>query len=147
MSLRKARISDLISIINIEKKSYEKPYWTENLLKYLFNNSNTDSAWIFEVGKKMVGFLIEQRCLNEISILNFTVDKEYRNNGFGKKMIRQYLNIIPINSILFLEVNKNNYVARKIYTDFNFKEIYQRKNYYKNGEDALILKYEKNSIK
>ena len=80
-------------------------------------------------------------------ILNFTVDKEYRNNGFGKKMIRQYLNIIPVNSILFLEVNKNNYVARKIYTDFNFKEIYQRKNYYKNGEDALILKYEKNSNK
>ena len=52
MSLRKAEISDLNSIVNIEKTSYKKPYWNESLLKYLFNNSLTDSAWVFEVKKK-----------------------------------------------------------------------------------------------
>tara|TARA_B100000287_G_scaffold331300_1_gene316124 strand:- start:882 stop:1040 length:159 start_codon:yes stop_codon:yes gene_type:complete len=52
MSLRKAKINDLDSILKIEKTSYEKPYWNESLLKYLFNKSTTDSAWIFEVKKK-----------------------------------------------------------------------------------------------
>ena len=123
MSLRKARISDINSIINIEKTCYKKPYWNESMLKYLFNNSITDSAWIFEVKKKIIGFLIEQRCLNEISILNVAIDKHYQNNGLGKKFISQYLSIIPINSVVFLEVKENNFIARKIYTDLNFKRM------------------------
>ena len=144
MSLKKARISDINSIAKIEKTSYKKPYWNENLLKYLFNNSLTDSAWVFEVKKKIIGFLIEQRCLDEISILNVAVDKKHQNNGFGRKIINQYLNLIPSKSIVFLEVNKNNFIARKIYTDLNFKEVGSRKNYYNNIEDALIMKYVKN---
>ena len=145
MSLKKARISDINSIAKIEKTSYKKPYWNENLLKYLFNNSLTDSAWVFEVKKKIIGFLIEQRCLDEISILNLAVDKKYQNNGFGKKIINEYLNLIPSKSVVFLEVNKNNFIARKIYTDLNFKEVDSRKNYYNNIEDALIMKYVKKS--
>tara|TARA_B100001741_G_C16406955_1_gene529689 strand:+ start:64 stop:504 length:441 start_codon:yes stop_codon:yes gene_type:complete len=145
MSLKKATISDINSIAKIEKTSYKKPYWNENLLKYLFNNSLTDSAWVFEVKKKIIGFLIEQRCLDEISILNLAVDKKYQNNGFGKNIINEYLNLIPSKSVVFLEVNKNNFIARKIYTDLNFKEVDSRKNYYNNIEDALIMKYVKNS--
>ena len=145
MILKKAGISDLNSIVKIEKTSYKKPYWNENLLKYLFNNSLTDSAWVFEVKKNIIGFLIEQRCLDEISILNVAVYKKYQNNGFGRKIINEYLNLIPSKSIVFLEVNKNNFIARKIYTDLNFKEVGLRKNYYNNIEDALIMKYVKNS--
>ena len=145
MSLKKARISDINSIAKIEKTSYKKPYWNENLLKYLFNYSLTDSAWVFEVKKKIIGFLIEQRCLDEISILNLAVDEKYQNNGFGKKIINEYLNLIPSKSVVYLEVNKNNFIARKIYTDLNFKEVDSRKNYYNNIEDALIMKYVKKS--
>ena len=145
MRLRKARITEINSIVNIEKKSFEKPYWNESLLKNLFNNSITDSIWIFEFKKKIIGFLIEQHCLDEISILNVAVDKKYRNNGFGKEIIGQYISLIPVNSVVFLEVNKNNFIARRIYTEFNFREVKIRENYYNNGEDALIMRYEKNS--
>ena len=145
MSLRKAGISDINSILNIEKASFKKPYWSESLLKYLFNISTTDSVWIFEVEKKIIGFLIEQRCQNEVNILNVAVEKKYRNNGVGKKIVRQYLSKLPNNSIVFLEVNINNFIARKIYTALNFKEFDLRKNYYNNSEDALIMRYVKNS--
>ena len=146
MSLRKATIDDINLIVKIEKISYEKPYWNESLLKYLFKNSMTDSLWIFEFKKKIIGFLIEQRCLNEISILNVAVDKKYQNNGFGKKIVSQYLNILPNNSVVFLEVNINNFIARKIYASLNFERVDARKNYYNNGEDAVIMRYIKNSI-
>ena len=145
MILRRAGIIDMNSIVNIEKTSYEKPYWNESLLKYLFNESITDTVWIFEFKKKIIGFLIEQRCLDEISILNVAVDKKYQNNGFGKKILSQYLSILPNNSVVFLEVNKNNFIARKIYTSLNFEKIDLRKNYYNKGEDALIMRYVKNS--
>ena len=144
MSLRKAGIDDINSIVKIEKISHEKPYWNERSLKYLFNNSMTDSVWIFEFKKKIIGFLIEQRCLDEITILNVAVDKKYQNNGFGKKIISQYLSIIPINSVVFLEVKINNFIAQKIYTALDFEKVGTRKNYYNNGEDALIMTYVKN---
>ena len=145
MSLRQAGIRDINSIVSIEKRSFEKSYWNKRSLKYLFNNSLTNSVWIFEVNKKKIGFLIEQRCLNEVSILNLAVDKKYQNNGFGKKIISQYLSLLPSDSVVFLEVNKNNFIARKIYTSLNFKEVDLRKNYYNNVEDALIMRYVKNS--
>ena len=145
MSLRRAGIIDMNSIVNIEKTSYEKPYWNESLLKYLFNESITDSVWIFEFKKKIIGFLIDQRCQNEISILNVAIDKNYRNNGFGKKILNQYLSKLPSNSVVFLEVNINNIIARKIYAELNFEKVDSRKNYYNNGDDALIMRYLKDA--
>ncbi len=141
MSLKRARISDINSILKIENTSYEKPYWNESLLNYLFNKSITDLAWIFEVKDITIGFLIEQRCLNEINILNVAVDKKYQNRGFGKKIISQYLRMLPKNSVVFLEVNINNFIARKIYASLNFEKIDARRNYYYNNDDALIMRY------
>ena len=141
MSLKRARISDINSILKIENTSYEKPYWNESLLNYLFNKSITDLAWIFEVKDITIGFLIEQRCLNEIHILNVAVDKKYQNRGFGKKIISQYLRMLPKNSVVFLEVNINNFIARKIYASLNFEKIDARRNYYYNNDDALIMRY------
>ena len=111
----------------------------------MFYNSITCSAWVFEAEKRIIGFLIEQRCLDEASILDVAVDKKYQNNGFGKKIVIQYLSILPNDSIVFLEVNKNNYIARKIYTALGFKNVGSRKNYYNSNEDALIMRYLKSS--
>ncbi|SVE46563.1 uncharacterized protein METZ01_LOCUS499417, partial [marine metagenome] len=51
--------------------------------------------------------------------------------------------IIPSNCTVFLEVNRSNFIAIKIYTDLNFIKIDERKNYYKNAEDALVMRYSK----
>ena len=146
MSLRKARTTDINSIVNIENTSYKKPFWNESMFKYLFNESETDSVWIFEVKKNIIGFLIEQRCLDEISILNVAVDKKFQNKGYGRKILSKYLSILPYDSTVFLEVNINNLIARKIYDSLNFEKVETRKNYYNNNEDAIVMKYVNNSV-
>ena len=143
MIVRKGTRTDLNSIINIEKKVYNKPYWTESMLKRLFNKDSNENIWITEIKQKIVGFLIEQRCDDEINLLNVAIDKSFQNRGLGKKLIGCFLNIIPKDSFVFLEVNERNYIARKIYSNLNFKNIDIRKSYYNNGGDALIMKYKK----
>ena len=143
MNIRKGAICDLTSIIDIEKAVYNKPYWNVAMIKKLFIDSIFETIWVIEIGKKIIGFLIEQRCDNEINLLNVAIDKPFQNKGIGKKLINHYLNIIPANSSVFLEVNKANIIARKIYADLNFKNIGMRKNYYNDGGDALIMKYTK----
>ena len=140
---RKGTIFDLKSVLKIEKKVYNKPYWTESMLKRLFNKDSNEIIWITEVKQKIVGYLIEQRCDNEINLLNVAIDKSFQNQGIGKKMMDYFLRIIPDNSSVFLEVNKSNFIARKIYYNLNFEIIDIRKSYYNNGGDALIMKYKK----
>ena len=143
MNIRKGAICDLTSIIDIEKAVYNKPYWNVAMIKNLFIDSIFETIWVIEIGKKIIGFLIEQRCDNEINLLNVAVDRQFQNRGIGKILINHYLNLIPANSSVFLEVNKANIIARKIYADLNFKNIGMRKNYYYDGGDALIMKYTK----
>ena len=87
MNIRKGKMSDLKSILNIEKKVYNKPYWNESMLKRLFNKDSNEIIWITEIKQKLVGFLIEQRCVNEINLLNLAIDKSFQNRGIGKKMV------------------------------------------------------------
>ena len=143
MIIRKGKISDLKSILNIEKKAYNKPYWNESMLKKLFNKDSNEIIWVSQIKQKIAGFLIEQRCEDEINLLNVAIDRSFQNRGVGKKLIGYFLRIIPNNSSVFLEVNKSNFIARKIYSNLNFKSINIRKSYYNDGGDALIMKYKK----
>ena len=143
MIIRKSSISDLESIVNIEKKAYNKPYWNESMLKKLFNKDSNEIIWVTQIKEKILGFLIEQRCGDEINLLNIAIDSSFQNLGIGKKLIGYFLRIIPNNSSVFLEVNKSNFIARKIYSNLNFKSIDIRKSYYNDGGDALIMKYKK----
>ena len=113
------------------------------MLKRLFNKGSNEIIWITEIKQKIVGFLIEQRCDDEINLLNIAIVRSFQNRGVGKKLIGYLLRIIPNSSSVFLEVNKSNFIARKIYSNLNFKNIDIRKGYYNDGGDALIIKYKK----
>ena len=89
MNIRKGAICDLTSIIDIEKAVYNKPYWNVAMIKNLFIDSIFETIWVIENGKKIIGFLIEQRCDNEINLLNVAIDKPFQNRGIGKILINQ----------------------------------------------------------
>ena len=52
MNIRKGKICDLTSIINIEKAVYNKPYWNVEMLKNLFIDSIIERVWVIENRKK-----------------------------------------------------------------------------------------------
>ena len=56
--------------------------------------------------------MIEQRCDNEINLLNVAIDRQFQNRGTGKKLINHYLDLIPCNCSVFLEFNKSNIIER-----------------------------------
>ncbi len=73
---------------------------------------------------------------DSINILDFFVKENYRNKGYGKKLI-EYI-ISKYKQKIFLEVRESNINAIKLYEKFDFKTIHIRKKYYKD-EDALIM--------
>lgn len=77
-------------------------------------------------------------------IINFVVNKNYQHQGIGQMLISEIKNLCLRENAkeILLEVRSQNTQAIKFYTLQGFMQIATRPSYYKNGDDALILRKE-----
>ena len=88
----------------------------------------------------IIGICVYHVILDEAQINFFVVDQKYRKKGFGSFLMTYLIEQcekLNINK-LFLEVSHTNFAAEKFYNRFNFSTVGIRKNYYKDGSDALL---------
>ena len=88
----------------------------------------------------VIGICVLQVILDEAHINYFVVKKKYRKKGFGSHFMSYLIKVcikLKINKIL-LEVSQNNIKAENFYSRFDFYTVGKRKNYYKDGSDALL---------
>ena len=139
MILRIGRESDLNNVLNIEVMAYEKPYWNQNMLFEVLANKTDKRLWIYEVDNDVVGFIIDMKCKDEISLLNIAIHKCLQGMGHGLKMLKKYIKSLPDKYSIYLEVNKNNIKALNMYAKLNFERVSIRKSYYNDGGDAINM--------
>ena len=88
----------------------------------------------------IIGICVFHVVLDEAQINFFVVKNKFRKKGFGSYLMNyliehcEKLNIKKI----FLEVSKTNFIAEKFYSSFDFSTVGIRRNYYKDGSDALL---------
>lgn len=105
-------------------------------------NSNIDFYFVYEE-KEVLGYISTVYSGEQVEILNICVDKNSQNKKIGTKLLSYIINYfydLKTRSFI-LDVRRNNLRAIHLYEKFGFKQIHVRKNYYSNGDDALI--YEK----
>ena len=139
MILRKGRESDLKNVLEIEVMAYKNPYWSQNMIFEVLANKTDKRLWIYEVDNDVVGFIIDMRHKNEISLLNIAIHKYLQGMGHGLKMLKKYIKSLPGKCSIYLEVNKNNIKALNTYAKLNFEKVSIRKSYYNDGGDAIIM--------
>lgn len=130
----------LDDIVKIEKQSFTSP-WTKEML----SDSAKNTAVKFKVlteNKTVAGYYIIIMAAGETEILNLAVAPEFRRRSFGQAILIDIKkeSIDRQSRFIFLEVRQSNTVALNLYKSFGFKEIDIRKKYYKNNEDALVLR-------
>ena len=137
----------MISIKQINEKDIDLCYELD---------SNTISLWskkqwaneFKKEGTKIFGLLFKnfvigicafQIVLDEAQINFFVVEEKYRKKGFGSLLMNNLINQFEKFNInkLFLEVSATNTAAEKFYSSFGFSTVGIRRNYYKDGSDAL----------
>ena len=119
--------------------AYEKPYWNQNTLLEVLVNKTDKRLWIYEVDNDVVGFIIDMRHKDEISLLNISIHKCLQGMGHGLKMLKKYIKNLPGKCSIYLEVNKNNIKALNMYAKLNFERVSIRKSYYNDGADAINM--------
>jgi len=88
----------------------------------------------------VIGICVFQVVLDEAQINFFVINKEFRKKGYGSYLMSYLIKQcedINVNK-LFLEVSRNNIIAAKFYNSFEFYTVGIRRNYYKDGSDALL---------
>ena len=146
----------MISIKQINEKDIDLCYELD---------SNTISLWSKEQwanefkkdGTKIFGLLIKnlvigicvfQVVLDEAQINYFVVNQKFREKGFGSYLMLYLIKKCEKLNLkkLLLEVSHSNVNAERFYSRFDFSTVGIRKNYYKDGSDA-VLKEKKLTLK
>lgn len=74
-------------------------------------------------------------------ILNIAVKNEYRRKGIGETLMTKIIEFLRLEKKenVYLEVRKSNVFAQKLYAKLGFFPIGERKKYYENTEDAIVM--------
>lgn len=142
--IRRAKLTDLDAVYNIETISFGYEAFTKNfLLKLMFRSP--EFFIVAEVDSKVVGYLsaVVEGYFNKVChILSIAVLPEYRGRGIGSELLRYLIDLVKIKRIpaIILEVKKSNSVAINVYRKFGFKIIGYKYRYYRDGSDAFVMK-------
>ena len=88
----------------------------------------------------VIGICVFNVVLDEAQINYFVVKQKFRKKGFGSYLMSYLINRCEKLNLkkLLLEVSQSNVTAERFYSRFDFSTVGIRKNYYKDGSNALL---------
>ena len=113
---------------------WSKQQWADEFKKKDIN------VFVLLLANLVIGICVFQVVLDEAQINYFVIDKNFRKRGLGSYLMRYLIEQcknLNINKLL-LEVSRSNFTAEHFYDRFNFSTVGVRRNYYKDGSDALL---------
>ena len=120
---------DLKTISLWSKNQWANEFKKEGIKVYGLSNTNL-----------LIGICVLQVVLDEAQINYFAINSNFRNKGFGSHLMNYLIKVcekIKVNK-LYLEVSQSNVTAERFYSRFDFFTVGIRRNYYKDGTDALL---------
>ena len=141
MNIRKAKISDLEAIKEIEDESFINPFTKEDLL-YEISQNPVSNFLVLEKDGLVVGFIDYWVTFDSATIDQIAVKKSERNQGFAKILLEKSINDLKeLGEVSFftLEVRASNEPAINLYKSFDFQKVTIKEKYYDDGEDAIYM--------
>ena len=146
-SLRDMRLDDLDAVMAIESRAYDFPWTRGNFADAVGANNVTQV--IFDASGDMVGYFVAMPGVEEMHLLNITVDPLRQRQGFGLDLLDAVLCAAVCHraALLWLEVRPSNHRAVRLYERYGFHPVARRRNYYPAfdaegracKEDAIVM--------
>ncbi len=139
MYLRAWEEKDLPAICKAEQNCFTDPWTREMLfdcLRYPYYHT-----FLAEEGGQVCGYGVLIVLFEDAEVANIAVDRGYRGQGVAKALLQamhEKAKALGATRIL-LEVRKSNAAALSLYEGFGYQVYGERKGYYEDGEDALLM--------
>ena len=114
--------------------------WNKNQWESEFKKKGVKVFGIYNQENEIIGLTSIQLIAFEIQINFLSIKIGYREKGLGRELVNHILNYSKQFKVerIFLEVSNKNKPALRFYDSFGFNTLYIRKNYYKDGSDAIL---------
>lgn len=134
-SLKKANIAFVANVYNLEIGSS----WSEADLA-TFQAEPLNNVYEIQLNARCVGFIMLTTVKPEANLINIAVAKPLQNLGIGKQALEHLVQKLKKSNVnvLHLEVRQHSPAAR-FYLRHGFYPTGQRKAYYSDGEDAVLM--------
>ncbi len=96
--------------------------------------------------RALTGFVLSRRAADMAEMLTIAVAPAARGKGIGSALLMNHLSLLAAEGAksLFLEVEADNRAALALYRSFDFREVGERKAYYRKADgmraSALVLR-------
>jgi ribosomal-protein-alanine N-acetyltransferase len=138
------RADDLDALLAIENQCYSHPWTRGNFIDSMAMGYAIPLLWVDE---QLVGYFVAMQGVDEVHLLNITVNPKFQHQGWAKVLLDQLCNWATSvrAGTIWLEVRKSNERAQQVYLRFGFQSAGLRKRYYPvshiEREDAVVMSY------
>ena len=137
VTIKQIKENDIDSCFELDSNTislWSKKQWTNE-----FKKEGT-KIFVLLISNLIVGICVFQVVLDEAQINYFVIHQKFRNRGFGSHLMSYLIKQCEKLNLrkLLLEVSKSNVTAERFYSNFAFSTVGIRKNYYKDGSDAVL---------
>ncbi|MGI6377694.1 ribosomal protein S18-alanine N-acetyltransferase [bacterium] len=140
MIIRLMQKEDLPLILEAEQRLYLNPWNKEAYLQELEQNKFAYLFVLCEEGK-IAGYYGFWLVDDYATVTKIGVLPEFQGHGLAKILVQDLLSRCQKAEVssIDLEVRESNSKAIALYQEFNFKAVHIRKNYYPDGENAILM--------
>ena len=130
---------DVDLLINLYDGNF-KDGWTKNMLLSAFDGGRFIAIGAFD-GRTVIGAITCSFTMDDADIEGVVTDKKYRRKGVASALIEQAQSELLIKGVkrILLEVRESNIPAIGAYEKQGFIRLSVRKNYYGDGENAVVM--------
>lgn len=140
IKVRPMKKEDIKKILNIEKDVFPQPWQSELLYTHVLNNICVTLT--AELEGKVVGYLVGCEEDSKFHLRNLAISREHWRKGFGRRLLTYFLEILmekPEIKFCYLEHRVQNKAAFELYKSVGFTFAGLKKDYYNEGEDAVVM--------
>lgn len=138
--IRKMDMSDVPFVLHYETKTFDQHVEEKALYEEIIENQ-VSHYYMALVNEERIGYIGVWVPKPNAEILTLYIKEEYRKKEYGFALlyfVMEELEKEHIESVT-LEVRMSNIAAVSLYKKLGFEHVSTRKNYYKDGEDALLM--------
>jgi ribosomal-protein-alanine N-acetyltransferase len=140
LSLRSAVLADAAAIAEVFEQCLPDP-WTDAMVEDSLRHG-CRGLLAEDMAGGLEGVVLVQPVPPETEILQVAVPPALRRRGIGRRLLRGALALAASTGAeaVFLEVRPSNAGALALYESEGFERVGLRKGYYRNGEDAVLMR-------
>ncbi|WP_432717101.1 ribosomal protein S18-alanine N-acetyltransferase [Staphylococcus equorum] len=140
LNIRLMNTKDVPQVFDIERNSFNDSSWSIDAFYHEIEQNEFANYFIIEFNEKIIGYIGLWIVIDQAQITTVAIDNEYRGYGLGQLLLKYVMNFVREKcEMMSLEVRVDNDIAQHVYTNLGFKYGGKRKNYYGEGEDALVM--------